>query len=226
MLPSIPILARPLRRRAGPSRLSGFPNSSPRLPPSDLPAPSPPPGSASPPGPASDPKILGWNRSSRRSRSLPPLAATTFLRKHPLQASVRFATCSSVTSWQASPARSATVRPFAALLGTFPSRAALTCSCEPARPAAVRRKSLPAPLAGFALKILRPIRSGVLGKPNPHETNSTSSPCRRRSEVPSCPCRPPLRASGRTGPLPPDHPNKMTPFPSRAKHNRQGDACG
>ena len=59
MLPSVPILARPLRRRAGPSRLSGLPNSSPGLPPSDLPVPSPPPGSASPPGPASDPKILG-----------------------------------------------------------------------------------------------------------------------------------------------------------------------
>jgi hypothetical protein len=52
------------------------------------------------------------------------------------------------------PLRSATNRPFAALLGTIVLRAALTVSCETVRPAAARRSSLPAPLAGFASKIL------------------------------------------------------------------------
>ena len=49
----------------------------------------------------------------------------------------------------------ATNRPFAALLGIIVFRAALTTPLRGIRPAAVRQSSLPAPLAGFASKILR-----------------------------------------------------------------------
>ncbi len=76
------------------------------------------------------------------------------------------------------PAQVATNRPFAALLGTIVFRAALITPLRGTRPAAVRRSSLPAPLAGFASKILRFDPSG-----HPGEAQSLQNriPLRRRA---------------------------------------------
>lgn len=76
------------------------------------------------------------------------------------------------------PAQVATNRPFAALLGTIVFRAALITPLRGTRPAAVRRSSLPAPLAGFASKILRFAPSG---HPGEAQSSQHRIPLRRRA---------------------------------------------
>lgn len=72
----------------------------------------------------------------------------------------------------------ATNRPFAALLGMVVFRAALITPLRGTRPAAVRRSSLPAPLAGFASKILRP---APIRHPGEAQSSQHRSPLRRRA---------------------------------------------
>lgn len=95
-----------------------------------------------------------------------------------------------------------------------------------ARPAAARRSSLPAPLAGVSLR-----RSSA--RP---ATASWGSLCLRKriplrrlaggDRVPRSFLPQALAGPWRRGPLPPDHQKKMTFFASRSKHIRQAHACG
>ena len=118
------------------------------------------------------------------------LYATTFLRKHPAQASVQ--------SWTRLPhpvlasqfqLRSATYRPFAALLGMIgPSR----CPDCPLRDGpACGGETITSSGASCRLRFEDPSTapSGHPGEAQSSRTNSTSSPCRRRSEVPFLSCR-------------------------------------
>jgi hypothetical protein len=126
------------------------------------------------------------------------------------------------------PTRSATNRPFTALLGTVVFRAALTTPLRGIRPAAVRRSSLPAPLAGFASKILLLAPTGHPGEAQPFcrpKFHFVAVPAEIGSSFPFPPPVP-CGSLGGEGRLPPDHQLKMTLFPSRAKRIRQHGGCG
>jgi len=150
------------------------------------------------------PKTLAVDRSPRRFRSL------SFRCRRPLpcgsdhlQRRSGPTPASRYDPGKPGSIRSATVCPFAALLGTFVFRAALTSSCELARLAAVRRTSLPAPLAGFAPEILRPapIRHPGEARPSQNEFHSIALPA--EIGVPVLPLPPLLRALEGEGRCPP-----------------------
>ena len=189
------ILARPLRRRAGLDRLPGLPSSFPAFP-RRLPL------RFAFASTRLCRRFLAHNAPVRRPSPVavplrrftsPPLVAIASLREH-LASSIgpvlnpppELDPGKPVTS------RSATVRPFAALLGTIglsrcpePLAGIPACGGETiiSSGASCRLRSEDPPTVRW---------KGILGRPILVPPNSTSSPCRRRSGVPFLPWRLPF----------------------------------